>query len=221
MRRILGLCLVLGLLILGWLNWRYVSERRESDDAARPIVNKQPVNFARRTFDPANPPPDMPPMSAGENARCDSDFGSSVHVAGQSRRSDATHATVTITQVRVDLQLHLIIWAPADATQHMIDHEEGHRQISEYYYKNADKLIERIAANFVGKPVSISGDDLNAEYTKALQTVADEITTEYHKEIDPEPTQLLYDSITDHARNGVVANDAVAHALKNVAIEAN
>ncbi len=198
-----------------------MSERRESDDAARPIVNKQPVNFARRTFDPANPPPDMPPMSAGENARCDSDFGSSVHVAGQSRRSDATHATVTITQVRVDLQLHLIIWAPADATQHMIDHEEGHRQISEYYYKNADKLIERIAANFVGKPVSISGDDLNAEYTKALQTVADEITTEYHKEIDPEPTQLLYDSITDHARNGVVANDAVAHALKNVAIEAN
>jgi hypothetical protein len=221
LRRLLALGLVLGVVILGWLNWRDVAERRELRDGSRAIVNKQPVNFVRRTFDPASPPPDMPPLNGGENARCDSDFGSSVHVAGQSRRTDATHATVTITQIRVDLQLHLIIWAPPDATQHMLDHEEGHRQISEYYYKNADRIIERIAANYIGRPVSISGDDLNAEYTKALQTVADEITAEYHKQIDPEPTQVLYDTITDHSRNGTLASDAVAHALKNVSIEAN
>ena len=41
------------------------------------------------------------------------------------------------------------------------------------------------------------------------------------KELDPNPAQLLYDSITDHARNEVAVQDAVAHALKNVSIEFN
>jgi hypothetical protein len=40
-------------------------------------------------------------------------------------------------------------------------------------------------------------------------------------ELNPEPTQLLYDTITDHGRNEVVVRDAVAHALKNVTIESN
>ena len=49
--------------------------------------------------------------------------------------------------------------------------------------------------------------------------MAAEITDEYNRELNPEPTQLLYDSITDHSRNEVVAQDAVAHAIKNVSIE--
>jgi hypothetical protein len=54
-----------------------------------------------------------------------------------------------------------------------------------------------------------------------LLQVANDITDEYTKEINSTPTQLLYDAITDHARNGVMAKDAVDHALKNVAIESN
>jgi hypothetical protein len=49
--------------------------------------------------------------------------------------------------------------------------------------------------------------------------MATEITDEYDKELNSEPTQLLYDSITDHSRNDIVAKDAVAQALSNVAIE--
>jgi hypothetical protein len=52
-----------------------------------------------------------------------------------------------------------------------------------------------------------------------LQQMASEITTEYNKELNPGPAQLLYDSITDHSRNEVVVNDAVAHAFKNTKIE--
>ena len=66
LRRILVLCLLLALLILGWLSWREAPSRRQLKETAEPIISKQPVNFASRTFDPASPPPDMPPLTAGK-----------------------------------------------------------------------------------------------------------------------------------------------------------
>lgn len=219
LRRILVICLLLGMSILGWLNWRGVSSRRQLWETPAPVVIKQPVHFASRTFDPANPPADMPPLNPGENAECGSDFISNADLSGQTRRADATHGTVTVMRIKVELQLNIAIWVPVGVTQHVIDHEEGHRQISEYYYRTADNLAERIAANYMGKEVEIAGTDLNAESTKALQQMAEEITEEYNRELNTEPTQLLYDAITDHSRNEVVAQEAVDHAIKNTSVE--
>jgi hypothetical protein len=185
------------------------------------LIAKQPFVLARRTFDPAAPPSDMPPLPPGEGAECDSDFLSRASVRGQPRRTDATHATITITQVMMMLQLRITIWLPTEATQTVAEHEEGHRQISEYYYQSADKLAQRIAATYIGKRIEVNGTDLDGESNKMLQQVAAEITNEYSKEINADSTQLLYDTITDHARNGVDAKDAVDHALKNAAIESS
>jgi hypothetical protein len=210
---------LLAALVLGALRWRDLSSRGRAKETSALAIHKQPVNFGNRTFDPASPPPDLPPLHGGETAECDSNFLSNASVGGETRQTDATHATVTVTQIKVTLQLNVTIWAPNGATQHVLDHEDGHRQISEYYYQTADKLAERIAATYVGKQVDITGADLDAESSKLLQQMATEITDEYNKELDPEPTQLLYDNITDHGRNGIVAKDAVTHALKNVTIE--
>jgi hypothetical protein len=218
-RSLIVLCVLLVALIFGWLAWRNFSPPRQLSETAAPIIIKQPVAFANRTFDPATPPADMPPLAPGESAECDSDFLSSASVRGEPRQTDATHATVTITQIKVTLQLNISIWVPTGVTEHVIEHEEGHRQISEYYYRTADKLAARIAATYVGKQVEVTGTDLGAESTKMLQQVAAEITDEYKKELNPGPTQLLYDSITDHGRNEVIVKDAVAHAVKNIAIE--
>lgn len=117
------------------------------------------------------------------------------------------------------LQLNVNIWVPTGVTKHVIEHEEGHRQISEYYYQTADNVAERIAATYLGKQVEITGMDLSAESTRMLQQMAADITDEYKKQLNPGPTQLLYDDITDHGRNEVVVKDAVAHALKNTTIE--
>jgi hypothetical protein len=217
--RLIVLCVLLGVLVFGWLKWRDLSSRRQHSEASVPTIDTQPVAFANRTFDPAAPPVDMPPLAPGENAECDSDFLSNANVGGESRQTDATHATVTITQIKVTLQLNITIWVPAGVTQHVIEHEEGHRQVSEYYYQTADKLAERIAAPYMGKQVEITGTDLGAESSKVLQQMATDINDEYNKELNPGPTQLLYDAITDHGRNEVVVKDAVAHALKNVTME--
>lgn len=219
LRPFIVLCVLLGLFILGWLKWRDLSSRRQLREPPGPTINKQLVHFENRTFDPANPPSDMPPLSRGENAACDSDFTSDASVVGQTRQTDATHATVTVTEIKVTLQLNIIIWVPTEVTQHVIEHEEGHRQISEYYYQTADKLAERIAATYMDKQVDIAGTDVDVESHKLLKQMATDITHEYIRELNPGPAQLLYDAITDHSRNEVVAKDAVAHALKNVTIE--
>ena len=119
----------------------------------------------------------------------------------------------------MDLQLNVNIWVPNAVTPRVNEHEEGHRQISEYYYQSADKLAERVAAAYVGRQVEIAGNDLEAESNKFLQQTATAITADYSKELNPAPAQLLYDSITDHSRNEVVVKDAVEHAIKNASLE--
>jgi hypothetical protein len=160
----------------------------------------------------------MPPLSAAENAECDSNFLSSASVSGQSRPTDATHATLTITNVKVTLQLNITIWVPNGASQHVIEHEDGHRQISESYYETADKIAAQIAETYLGRTVDIAGADLNAAANAALQQLARDFTVEYNRELNPEPSQLLYDSLTDHSRNDVVVKDAVASALREARI---
>jgi hypothetical protein len=221
LRQFIVLCVLLGALILGWLRWREVRLREQPTETSGPVVNKEPVNFATRTFDPSAPPADMPPLNSGETAECDSNFLSSASVGGETRPTDATHGTVTITRIKVTLQLNITIWVPAGATEHVSEHEEGHRQISEFYYQTADQVAARIAANYMGKQAEVAGANLDAESTKWMQQMASEINEKYNNELNPEPTQLLYDTITDHARNGVAARDAVNHALKNASIEAN
>jgi hypothetical protein len=218
-RRLIELCVLLGLLAFGWFAITKYSSRQQTAEAPKVTVQKQPVAFATHTFDPAAPPSDMPSLAPQETAECDSSFRSGASVRGESRKSDATHATLTVTQVKVTLQLNINIWVPISASPQLIDHEEGHRQISEYYYQTADKLAEQIAATYIGKQVEISGTDLNAESNKALQQIATEITDEYNQQLNPAPTQLFYDSISDHGRNGTIAQDAVAHALKNIPLE--
>jgi hypothetical protein len=219
LRGLIALCVLLGALIFGWFAWREFSSRRLPREAPVSTVNKQPVAFATRTFDPIAPPPDMPPLSAGEAAECDSDFRSNARVRGESRRTDATHTTLTITHITMTLELNINIWVPTGASQRLIAHEEGHRQIAEFYYQTADKVAEQVAARYMGKQVEIAGTDVDAESSKVLQQIATAITDEYNKELNPLPTQLLYDAITDHGRNNVVVQDAVTHALKNVTVE--
>jgi hypothetical protein len=221
LRRSIVLCVLLGALILGGLSWRDARSRRQPGETAGPVIDKQPVHFETRTFDPAAPPADMPPLKSAEYAQCDSNFLSNGNVGGVTRQTDATHGTVTITRIKVTLQLNITIWAPAGASQHVIDPEQGHRQISEFYYQTADQVAARIAANYMGKQAEVSGANLDAESTQWMQQMANEITEEYNKELNPEPTQLLFDTITDHGRNDVVTRDAVVHALKNVSIESN
>ena len=220
--RRLTLLIVLAILFsVAWLSWRGRAPIAEQHKPLPPpTIVKQPVHFVTRAFDPANPPADMPPFrSTDEIAQCVSDFAAQANVGGEAQRSDSTHAVITITQVTVTLQAEVTIWVPTGVSDHVMEHEGGHRQISEHYYETADRLASQIASTYMGSQIAISGADLNAELHKTLQDIGAQITAEYDKQLDPNPTQLLYDNITDHGRNGVAVQDAIDHAIKNVAVE--
>ena len=220
-RIIVVVCIVLVALPFAWVKWQDNVAGSRAKEVAGTIIDKQPVHVMNRTFDPANPPTEMPPMVPGEAAVCDSNFVANAHVSGNIHPVDATHASVTVTQVKVTLQLNITIWTPAEVSPRVMEHENGHRQISEHYYETADKVAERIAATYLGRQIEVSGSDLDNETGKQLQQMAAEITAEYGKELNPDPAQELYDTITDHSRNNVSVPDAVTHAINNAAVEAN
>ena len=168
------------------------------------------------TFDSEAPPGDMPPLAAWEQAECDSNFVSDVNVKGRTEILDAMHGLVTVSEVKMTLQLTINVWVPEGATEHVIEHEQGHRQIAEHYYQTADKVAEQIAAAYLGKQVSASGVDVNAEVNKLLQQMGAEIAAEYSKKLNPDLAQNRYDDITDHSRNDVSAAEAVTQVLKDV-----
>jgi hypothetical protein len=136
-------------------------------------------------------------------------------VKGRTEILDAMHGLVTVSEVKMTLQLTINIWVPEGATEHVIEHEQGHRQIAEHYYQTADKVAEQIAAAYLGKQVSASGVDVNAEVNKLLQQMGAEIAAEYSKKLNPDLAQNRYDDITDHGRNAVSAAEAVAQVLKD------
>ena len=204
----------LGVLFFGWLLWRNSVSSQQPKVTAAPTIVKQRATVSTRTFDPDNLPADMPPSIPGELAVTDSNFISDARVGGDALQVGGSGAMVTITQITVTLQLNITIWVPINASQHVIEHEEGHRQISEFFYQTADKLAAQIASTYMGKTIRVTGSDTHAEITKLLQKLGAEITDEYNKELNPDPTQLRYDEITDHSRNEVDSKDAVAQALK-------
>jgi len=89
------------------------------------------------------------------------------------------HTRRHITQIKVTLQLNINIWC-RPGNQHVIEHEEGHRQISEYYYQTADKLA-RESPRHTWANKSRSPYDLGAESSKMLQQMATDITDESNK----------------------------------------
>ncbi len=214
-RRLIVLCVLLGMVIFGWFKWRSSLSRRQQSEHPALTIDKQPVSFTNRTFDPNSPPADMPTLTYGEEAVCDSNFISNTSVGGESELTDSMHATVTVTKIKMILQLRINIWVPSDVTQHVVEHEDGHRQISEYYYQTADKLAARIAATYMGKKIDISGSDLDGQFNRVLRQTATDITNEYNKDLSPGPTQQYFDLITDHGRNESVVKESVAAALAN------
>ena len=208
----LGL-LVVAAVFAGFV-WRHRSTPDQPPLPARPVIEKQPVVFAQRFFDPATPPSEMPRLGEGEEAECDSNFLSDASVSGRMQKLDKSSAMVTISQVKVTLELKITIWVPNGATQHVVEHEEGHRQISEHYYRFADQVAAESGAPYIGRQIAISGTDLDAELERTLRGLSKAITEEYNSKLNPGPVQQRYDELTDHSRNDRDSKEAAAQALK-------
>jgi hypothetical protein len=183
-------------------------------DTPQVEVVKMPVRVGTRYFDPKRPPRDRPTLSSPEEAVCAGDFLSDASVGAQARQTDATHARATINRIKVTLQLNITVWLPNNPQKWTVEHENGHRQISEYYYQHAETVARCIAESYIGQTVEISGRDLRKALSAAVGKIAGEITREYNRQMPVETTQDRFDTITEHSRKDIPVPDAVAQALK-------
>jgi hypothetical protein len=177
-------------------------------------IVKMPAQVGTRYFDPKRPPRDRPPLTGPEEAVCAGDFLSDASVGAQAMQTDATHAKATINRIKITLQLNITTWLPNNPQKWTVEHEEGHRQISEHYYRNAEMIARRIAEPYIGKTFEISGQDLRRALNAAVGKIAEEITNEYTRQMPVETTQDRFDTITEHSRKEIPVPDAVAQALK-------
>jgi hypothetical protein len=186
----------------------------QSDQPQVEIV-KMPAQIGTRYFDPKSSPSDRPPLTGSEEAVYAGDFLSDASVGGQVLQTDGTRAKATINRIKVTLQLNITTWLPNDPQKRTVEHEEGHRQISEYYYRHAEVVARRIAEPYLGKTIDLSGTELRKGLSAAIDKIAEEITNEYKRQMPVESTQDRYDTITEHGRKDIPVADAVAQALKD------
>ena len=181
-------------------------------------VTKTPANVQHRTFDPRRPPKEMPQLKPPEAAICAANFLSSTGLSGHAVQTDATHAKFTIDRIEVTLQLNITIWLPPNPPRTIAEHEEGHRQIAEYFYENADAIAKRLAQPYVGKTIELSGRDLQESANMALKRVGTEISEALNKEMPIELAEVRFDAITDHGLKSIPVPKAVAQAIRETTL---
>jgi hypothetical protein len=111
-------------------------------------VNRGEPQIQRHSFDPRNKPAEMPALEKDEAAVTKSVFGIesafNVEVLNHEERGGKTVGRFKVAGVNANLSLKVDIWNPNDAAKVIVEHEEGHRQISEYFYKDAQTVAERL-----------------------------------------------------------------------------
>src|SRR5678815_2540723 len=147
-------------------------------------INRAAPSVEHRKFDRNNPPADMPQLEPQEAAVTKSVYGIgtqfSVQLEGEQKKIGRSTAKVKVTSVSVDVSLKITVWLPNDATKVIADHEEGHRKLSEYFYKDAEKIARNIAQGYVGKIYEGEGSDTEAATHSAIEKAINEPVSYTH-----------------------------------------
>jgi hypothetical protein len=180
-------------------------------------VNKAPPAIEHKKFNRDHPPADMPPLEPGEAAVTKSIFGiateTAIQVVSEQHRNGNKVAKVKIAEVTLNLTLGITVWLPNDAPRTIIDHEEGHRQLNEYFYKDAEKIAREIGQKYVGQTYEAQGADVEAAGKAAVEKAINEISQKYMAQTQNLSARAneIYDELTNHSRN---QNISVEKAMK-------
>jgi hypothetical protein len=131
-------------------------------------------------------------------------------------------ASVKVDTVRMTLSLRVTIWLPEGAVPKLVNHEEGHRQIAEHYYSDAERIARRLAEELIGTTITGTGDSVETAADNALKEAAEILGGKYLGETDVPSgrAQAEYDKITAHGTNAVKEERAVSEAIERAAEQA-
>lgn len=167
------------------------------------ITRKPPV-VEHKTFDPAHRPTDMPPLSGNEAAVTQSMFECQVAVDYQivSRKpADGGWVTaIKLDGVRMTLTMKVVIWLPEHAPAQLKAHEEGHREIDERAYGDADRTARQIGQAMDGQTITGEGATSQASEKQATDSAAAMLCRSYIERVAKRAARIgdRYDQITAH-----------------------
>ena len=181
---------------------------------AQVTIKHNPPKVKTRVFNPEKPPAEMPRLNRDEAAVTESKFACGVQVEVQVSQQGNAKPVMKVTGVKADLTLEIVIWLPNNVTNKIRRHEDGHREISEHYYKDAEAIARKFASSYIGKQLDIKSTD-RKETQAAIHKVANEFCGHYlgATEVPGEKAQLKYDDLTDHGRNNVPEKEAIQRSL--------
>lgn len=190
------------------------------------VIDRQEPTVERITFDPRNPPPDMPPLHPGEAALCQFNFNCAVKLRYQTvdEASPGAPAQVAahIRQVRVTLTLHNRIYLPRGAPPKIRVHEEGHRIINERVYEDAEKIAHAAAMEVLTQTWRGSGESREAAAKAATDKAVQALCDTYLAGTANRAHRVgeIYDELTSHGRNLRLREaDAIQQAFARYAEE--
>jgi hypothetical protein len=156
------------------------------------------------------------PADAGEgSAACSNVFEIEARI-------DSAVDAVTPTTVRIypggfdiTTRFRTTIYLPSGSPDELRKHEEGHRAIGEHYYRYAESAAEAAAQAVVGRVFEASGADRAAAEEAAGALVRTALRDEFMQRTHARSAaaNARYDTATDHGRNAVDEDDAVALAI--------
>lgn len=177
------------------------------------VVIKTPPRIVRRSYDPLNPPAEMSKkLTLPEAGLCDSEFACEIYTDTEMPRYGLSTVQATITAIRLILHLDITIWTVTAAPPKLRAHEEGHRRITEEYYRGADTVAHRLATQALGRKLPVTFLDRESSSPRAVEAFQDTLLAEYLQETARRCTvaQGRFDAITAHGGN-VIAEDAALH----------
>lgn len=180
-------------------------------------VKKLPAQIARKTFDPEKPPAEMPPLAPFEAGLCEFSFGCETRLQVSMLSSRATIVPGTISSIKVITTLQIVVWTAENSPKKIIAHEEAHRAIAEHYYVGAEGIAQRLGQRQIGRKITVPMRNEKPDLDSALGGLQNEIVKDFLSQTAQRCkfAQERFDAITDHSRNPVPEDDAMAAAIKD------
>lgn len=189
-------------------------------------VEKAPAVIERKTFDPDRPPTNMPPLKDGELAVTASSFECSAQVTYTPRRREMGNGNCRMTYhidgLVVKIALHVTVWLPENAPDKLKAHEEGHREISERFYANAEKAAKLAGEKLDGRNIEATAPDCEKAASEKLAVANRGVAESFLKQVSAPSTRVqnIYDEVTAHGTRPVDEATAIKQAIAQQAEEA-
>ncbi len=177
-------------------------------------VKKHPAKINRHTFDPKRPPAALPKLAPTESGVCQFEFTCNAGMSVFVEQTGPNAVEVEVDSVDVILDLPIDLWVMTNAPKQLVAHEEGHRQICEDYYRDADEIARGLAKKMIGRKASATGRSKQEAQEKAQTKLLTEFNTAYMTAVRVRcrAAQDIYDEITGHGLQPIAEADAIAQA---------